>query len=145
MPAKPKKIAYDYRALAEGWDERRVVNIWNKIKSEPKTPVPGWPPGRAFDYLVIRAFEIGGLRVQYPYEVTYPQKFGTLEQIDGVVYLGERAFLVESKDLSEAAAIEAFAKLRLRLEGRPPGTMGILLARRILRFPLRSLRNLHLP
>jgi len=76
--------------------------------------------------LVIRAFEIEGCLVRWPFAVTYPQKFGTLEQLDGIVYFEGRAFLVESKDLSEPASIEAVAKLRFRLEGRPPGTMAIL-------------------
>lgn len=124
MPAKSKKTSDDYRTLAQGWNSNNLLTIWSQIKSGAS--IRGWPSGKAFEYMVIRAFEIGGLRVTYPYEVTYPQKFGILEQIDGVVYLGERPFLVESKDLSEAAAIEAFAKLRFRLEGRPPGIMGIL-------------------
>ncbi len=49
-----------------------------------------------------------------------------MEQVDGVVYLGERAFLLESKNLSEPMAVEAVARLRMRLESRPPGTMGVL-------------------
>lgn len=124
MPTKSKKSNDDYRTLAQRWSYSDLLKVWNRIKSGGS--VPEWSSGKAFEYLVIRAFEIEGLRVTYPYEVTYPQKFGILEQVDGVVYLGERPFLVESKDLSEAAAIEAFAKLRFRLEARPPGIMGIL-------------------
>lgn len=84
---------------------------------------------------MIRAFQLESAEVRWPFQVTYPQKFGTMEQLDGTVYLGERAFLVESKDLSEPAAIEAVAKLRFRLEGRPPGTMAVLF----------SVRNFTLP
>jgi hypothetical protein len=49
-----------------------------------------------------------------------------MEQIDGVVYLGDRAFLLESKDVSEPMAVEAVARLRFRLEARPPGVLGVL-------------------
>jgi hypothetical protein len=28
---------------------------------------PGWEPGRAFEYLVLRAFELDGADVKYPY------------------------------------------------------------------------------
>src|SRR4051812_32851282 len=115
MAAKSKRTNGDYQDDARKWSATRVLEIWGQVKSG--TRVPGWPKGKAFEYLVIRAFELGGLTVRWPYEVKYPQKFGTMEELDGVVYLGERAFLVESKDLSEAAAIEAFAKLRFRLEG----------------------------
>lgn len=34
--------------------------------------------------------------------------------------------MIESKDYDEPAAIDAIAKLRFRLESRPPGTMAIL-------------------
>lgn len=49
-----------------------------------------------------------------------------MEQLDGVVYLDRQPFIVESKNMTEPAAIEAVAKLRFRLEGRPPSTMAVL-------------------
>jgi hypothetical protein len=55
--------------------------------------------------------------------VTYPQRIGAVEQVDGAVYLDGIPFLIESKDHEEPAAIDAIAKLRFRLESRPPGTM----------------------
>jgi len=113
-----------YKQLALSWNHEDLAGIWDRVKS--RSDVPGFPPGKAFEYLVIRAFVLEGARVRWPYEVIYPQKFGTMEQIDGLVYLDQRAFLVESKALTEPAAIEAIAKLRHRLEGRPPGTMSIL-------------------
>ena len=87
---------------------------------------PGWESGYAFEYLVIRAFQFEELRVAWPYRVTLPQKFGTVEQIDGVVYFENRAFLIESKHYENPLGVEPVAKLRLRLERRPPGTMGIV-------------------
>lgn len=109
---------------ARAWERADLLRIWDAIKAGQS--IAGWPPGKAFEYLVVRAFEIEGARVLWPFEVVYPQKFGTMEQVDGVVYLGERAFLLESKNQSEAMAVEAVARLRMRLESRPPGTMGVL-------------------
>lgn len=124
MSSLENKTSKLYRDIAEKWISSDLRDIWAQIKTG--APIDSFPSGKAFEYLVIRAFEIEGLRVRWPYEVVYPQKFGTMEQVDGIVYFESRAFLVESKDLTEPAAIEAIAKLRFRLEGRPPGTMGVL-------------------
>jgi len=117
-------VAARLKREAERWTKEDLLQIWEKTKGGQT--IDGWSAGKAFEYLVIRAFDIEKTRVCWPFLVTYPQRFGTMEQIDGIVYLGERAFLVESKDLSTPAAIEAVAKLRFRLEGRPPSTMGII-------------------
>ena len=58
--------------------------------------------------------------------MTFSQKIGIVEQIDGAVYFQERGFLIESKDQNRPVDIEPVAKLRIRLERRPPGTMGII-------------------
>jgi len=115
-----------YRERAEKWSRHALIALWEKICEREK--IPDWEDGLAFEYLVIQAFRLEGAAIRWPYRVTYPQKFGTMEQIDGVVHCPGRGrvFLVESKDLIEAAAIEAVAKLRFRLEARPPGTMGLL-------------------
>lgn len=118
---------------AEKWTRADLLRVWDDIKSE--RTIPGWDEGRAFEYMVIRAFQLEKTRVCWPFQVTWPQKFGTMEQIDGIVYLGERAFLIESKDLSEPVAIETVAKLRFRLEGRPPSTMGVLFSVRDFTMP----------
>jgi hypothetical protein len=118
------RTARDFEMEARAWERADLLRIWEAIKAGQ--PIAGWPPGKAFEYLVVRAFDIEGARVLWPFEVVYPQKFGTMEQVDGVVYLGERAFLLESKNLSEPMAVEAVARLRMRLESRPPGTMGVL-------------------
>lgn len=118
------RTARDFETEARAWERADLLRIWELIKAGQ--PIAGWPPGKAFEYLVVRAFDIEGARVLWPFEVVYPQRFGTMEQVDGVVYFGERAFLLESKNLSEPMAVEAVARLRMRLESRPPGTMGVL-------------------
>src|SRR3954471_9970025 len=104
--------AEDLEKEAGAWERDDLLTVWERIKSGDQ--LPGWQSGKAFEYLVIRAFQVEGYPIRWPFQVSYPQKFGTMEQVDGVVYLGDRAFLIESKDLSEPAAIEAVAKLRFR-------------------------------
>lgn len=116
--------AQRYQKQVEAIDNRSdLVNLWQQIK---RKATPNWGSGQAFEYLVVRAFQFEGLQVSWPYRVTLPQKFGTVEQIDGVIYHESRAFLIESKHYEQALGIESVAKLRLRLERRPPGTMGIV-------------------
>lgn len=65
------------------WDGLRY--LWEDVKNGT---TPGWEPGKAFEYLVVRAFELDPREVtivRYPYEV---RLFGErVEQIDGAVYL----------------------------------------------------------
>ena len=124
MNRVPGRRVADMEGEAKTWNRDDLLRLWARIKAH--RPVSGWPDGKVFEYLVVRAFDIEGARVLWPFEVTYPQKFGTMEQIDGMVYLGERAFLLESKNVSEPVAIDEVARLRMRLESRPPGTMGVL-------------------
>lgn len=101
----------------------QLQSFWIHITA--KTLPPLWHAGKAFEYLVIRAFEDEGVSVRYPYPVQ-SRLGGTLEQVDGALILGERTFLVESKDHATPVDIGPVAKLRLRLAGRPPGTLGIV-------------------
>jgi hypothetical protein len=78
--------------------------------------------GKAQEYLILRAFEVEGATVVWPYEVSSGGK--TLEQIDGVVYVKGLASLIESKDYSDPINFEPIAKLRQQLSRRPPATLG---------------------
>ncbi len=108
-------------------ERAELIGLWEQIKVGD---TPQWERGDAFEYLIIRAFDIEGLHVRWPYHVTLPQKVGTVEQIDGVVYFQERGFLIESKDYHRPKDIEPVAKLRIHLERRPPGTMGVVFSTR---------------
>src|SRR5205085_2729308 len=52
-----------------------------------------------------------------------------VEQIDGAIYHGGLAWLVECKDQAENITIEPLAKLRSQLSRRPPGTLGMVFTR----------------
>lgn len=109
--------------LAESWQRSDLLQAWDGIKA--RRAIAGWQAGKAFEYVVIRAFQLEAADTRWPYEVELPL-MGTAEQVDGAVYVDGTAFLIESKDLKRRAAIEAIAKLRFRLERRPPGTMAVL-------------------
>ena len=61
------------------WDGLR--SLWSQIENRS---TPEWDSGQAFEYMVLRAFELDGAEVKWPYRV---RLFGEeVEQIDGVIY-----------------------------------------------------------
>lgn len=117
--AKPSEKALAYKSRAQGmsWDSLR--SLWQQISND--NPIADWDAGKALEHLVVRAFELSELRVEYPYDV--PPGGRLIEQIDGLVYLGAIPFLIECKD-KDSVDIEAIAKLQSKLLRRPPVTMG---------------------
>lgn len=109
-------LSYRTRADALSWDE--LSALWSDIQ---RGRVAGWEAGKALEHLVVRGFALSGLRVIYPYEV--PLTGQTLEQIDGMVYLGDVPFLIECKDRPSVDML-VIAKVRNQLMRRPPATMG---------------------
>jgi len=99
-----------------------------QLYDDSATPQFGaWPSGKAFEYIVLRAFELEGAMVTWPYNVAVA---GTqLEQIDGAVHLRELACLVESKDRGSSLNIDSIAKLRNQLARRPAGAVGLVFSR----------------
>jgi hypothetical protein len=113
-------LEYRRRADALSWDELHA--LWGGIQSGRVTE---WNAGKALEHLVVRAFVLSGLRAEYPYEV--PLAGFSLEQIDGMVYLGDVPFLIECKD-RRAVDMLVIAKMRNQLMRRPPATMGCIFA-----------------
>lgn len=93
-----------------------ALNAGNKLT--------GWPPGKAFEHIILRAFELGGATVTWPYSVTLEGK--EIEQIDGAVYYNNISCLIEAKDRDQTEGIEPIAKLRNQLLRRPSGTIGLV-------------------
>jgi hypothetical protein len=110
--------ADQYRKKIQKCDKSALKKLWNSILMG-KTP--GWDNGMAFQYMIIRAFELEKNVVTYPYEVLLPGKLRTLEQIDGVVYLKgiQLPILIESKDFNPNIPIDPIAKVRGLLQKRP--------------------------
>lgn len=141
--SKNATIADELQLIAEKWSHSDLLNTWNNIKARrdikkhnktsapsSKKPVPQltspWAEGKLFEYMLIRAFQLEGAEVRWPYSVTLKAISGVAEQLDGAIYINDRVFLVESKDYGDSVPIEALAKLRYRLERRPPSVMGIV-------------------
>ena len=100
-------------------------NLWEAIQSGD---TPAWPPGRALEYLVVRAFELSGAEVRYPYSVHVSVGGAAseeLEQIDGMVFANGLWCLCEAKDTTDPQNIEPIAKLRNQLLRRPAGCIGL--------------------
>ncbi|MEW6125787.1 MAG: restriction endonuclease [Acidobacteriota bacterium] len=113
---------YEKKIMKYGWEA--LLGLWEAVK-EGKTP--GWKAGKAFEYLVIRAFQLDKADVRYPYSVRLDGD--ELEQIDGVVYYDGIACLIECKDQNTSINIEPIAKLRNQLLRRPGQVIGCVFSR----------------
>lgn len=100
-----------------------LVAMLDKVSRNEE--IEGWSPGAAFEHIIVRAFELEGAAVKYPFIVTQPFR----EQIDGAIYCDGLACLIEAKDRATPVNIEPLAKLQNQLSRRPPGTLGIVFAR----------------
>ena len=130
---------YETMIQSLNWDGLR--SLWHDIEERN---TPEWEQGKAFEYLVIRTFQLDGASVKYSYRV---RLFGEeVEQIDGVVYCSGLSCLVESKDLAHPGMdITPIAKLRNQLLRRPAGTLGLVFSRTGFTNPARHLSYFSLP
>jgi hypothetical protein len=85
---------------------------------------PGWAAGKALEYLIVRAFELDGASVRWPYDTKIEGEI--VEQIDGAIVVGALHCLIECKDESKPLAIAPVAKMRNQLQRRPPATVGLI-------------------
>ncbi|ABA23861.1 hypothetical protein Ava_4262 [Trichormus variabilis ATCC 29413] len=114
---------YQARIITYGWDDLRI--LWLEIKT--KSTSNFWDEGKALEYLVLRAFQLDGAEVAWPYTVKIQDTI--VEQIDGVVYTDGLACLVECKDTAKEVNIEPIAKLRNQLLRRPATAIGSVFSR----------------
>lgn len=113
--------AAEYQHRIETYDRAQLLDLWTQIQA---CDTPHWEPGKALEYLIVRAFELEGADVTYPYSTAIA---GTIiEQIDGAVYTNGLSCLVECKDQTSNVSIEPVAKLRNQLLRRPAGVIGII-------------------
>ena len=124
--------ANEYERLIRQYDYKKLIKLWENVKKSEA--IKGWGTGKAFEYLILRGFELEGGETRYSYSVTmgevvYSEEKRTIEQIDGAIYLEGLSFLVECKDQSEDIDIEAIAKLRNQLLRRPAGIIGVVFSR----------------
>jgi hypothetical protein len=137
--AQPSEKALEYKKRAQGLSWEALRSLWQQIQ-DGKTPE--WDPGRAFEHLVVRGFELSGLRVEYAYDV--PPEGRIIEQIDGIVFLRDTPFLIECKD-RDSVDFVAVAKMRNQLLRRPPVTMGCVFITGDFTEPARILAGFAIP
>lgn len=113
---------YVLRARQMDWHALRM--LWREIEAGSAA---GWPPGRALEHLVLRAFELSGAAVRWPY--TVPIAGEIVEQIDGAVHVHGLSFIVECKDTAAPLNIDAIARLRNQLLRRPASAVGLIFSR----------------
>ena len=131
----------DYVATVKAKSKEQLIEMLQSVKDHEENE--DWPAGKAFEHIVLRAFDLEGAIVTWPFEV---KAYGaTIEQIDGAVYCDHLACPVESKDYSDPNNIEPIAKLRNQLTRRPSGTLGLLFARSGFTEPAKMLTRMISP
>jgi hypothetical protein len=109
----------DYVAAIQRLDWNELIGLWQQIAARD---TPGWPDGKALEHLIIRAFQLSGADVEWPYKVLMDGE--EIEQIDGMVRFDHITCLIEAKDATRPVNIEPVAKLRNQLMRRPAGVIG---------------------
>lgn len=104
-----------------------LINLWNtRGKSEVKS---FWEPGKILEYTLLRAFELEGATIRWPYNVKMgDDESSVIEQIDGSIQFDYFYVLVECKDYENGKKvnIESFAKMRNQLMRRPSSVIGCI-------------------
>lgn len=118
-------MARDYEQQISAYTYADVRDLWTAVRNAD--PLPNWDAGKVFEYLILRAFQLEGAEVIWPYNVELESEI--VEQIDGVVYSDNLTCLIEAKDYRDNVAIGAVAKLRNQLAHRPPSVMGMVFSR----------------
>ena len=117
MARRTKPVDYVAAVQRLGWSE--LIGLWEQICARD---TPNWPVGKALEHLIIRAFQLSGADVEWPYKVLMDGE--EVEQIDGMVRVDHITCLIETKDGASAVSIEPIVKLRNQLMRRPAGVIG---------------------
>jgi hypothetical protein len=131
----------EYQSRIQSLDWVGLRDLWERIKGRD---TPGWDPGRAFEYLVLRMFDLDHGNVRWPYTVSLSGG-PVIEEIDGSVQVRGLYCLVESKDEGGNISTAPIAKLRNQLLRRPSGTIGLLFSSREFTEPAAQLSQFNMP
>lgn len=107
------------------YDWAKLESFWQRIKNKKTSK---WSSGKALEYMLVRAFDLSGAEVVYPYNNNV---LTAQEQFDGFVFVKElgAGFLIECKDWQVNVPFDELAKLHGRLSYRTSSTYGIFLSR----------------
>ncbi|QRN96337.1 restriction endonuclease [Archangium violaceum] len=111
-----------------------LFDLWERVKKgEDLSP---WSPGRAFEFLILRAFQLEGAQVIWPFR-------GEWEQVDGAIYVEGLSCLLECKHWREPVDFSPIAKLKVRVDRRPPPVVGLFFSARDFTLPARQELHAH--
>lgn len=113
----------DYQGRIAQLNYEGLLELWQAIAAGNAL---GWAPGKALEYLVLRAFQLEGAEVRWPYSVSIDEE--EIEQIDGVVYTNGISCLIECKDTAQRTNVEPIAKMRNQLLRRPSAAVGAIVS-----------------
>lgn len=77
-----------------------LIRLWETV-IDPRQTRDGLSPQETFRHLIVRAFELEGAEVRYPYQVSEDGERDALEHLDGVLYIEGHSCIVESRCLSK--------------------------------------------
>lgn len=135
------------RAEIQRYDKTSLIQMWDLIRNQPPgdaypnphlhsdgsvtddKPEPKWKPGQAFEYFILRCFELDKSTVTYPYGHIIGLN-GKTQETDGVIYTRRLSCLVESKDINHDVQMKVVAKLRHRLMDRSDLMIGCVFTSR---------------
>jgi hypothetical protein len=119
--------------LFKGFSHEHLTRIWNEVIEPWVYPAKGLhdlSAPVAFEYLIIRAFELEGAEVSYPFMAKPFSDSRILEEIDGAIYLPGISAIVESKCFDQKnVSAEQIGQLRNKLINRPSYGIGCFFAR----------------
>ena len=119
------KKSDEYIAKIESYKPKDLILLWNQIKNN--TVENFWAQGKAFEYLILKAFKIENADVMWPLSVWEDGK--EIEQIDGAVYCKGLSSIIECKDSNDEINFEPIAKIRSQLLRRPSSAIANVFSR----------------
>ncbi|MCX6378732.1 MAG: hypothetical protein NT023_04540 [Armatimonadetes bacterium] len=119
-------MAVNYVEKIRQFTRQELIAMLDKLLAGEA--IEEWASGKAFEHVILRAFELESATVKWPYRVKDPlgKSQRDMEQIDGAVYHDGMACLIEAKDESGHITIEPIAKLQYQLSRRPVGALGLM-------------------
>lgn len=113
----------EYKNKIQSYRRFGLRRLWCK-KRQDLMDDDFWESGKLLEYAILRAFELEGAEVTYPYSVELQGE--EVEQIDGAIKVGSLYSLIECKDYSQTPInITPLAKLRNQLLRRHASVFGM--------------------
>lgn len=127
----------EYRKRIRSYGRIGLGRLWRK-KQRNQIGNEFWASGKLLEYIILRAFELEGAEVTYPYSVDLQGE--EVEQIDGAIKIDSLYSLIECKDYSHNPInIAPLAKLRNQLLRRHASLFGMFFSMSDYTSPAESL------